>query len=349
MAEVESGGYILAGGLTPAQVSEAAERVCARALAGGLARDLARVRARARDLALTHTRALTRDLAGDLASARAHVRDLTRASDLASVHQLARDLDRALAPAHIRARDLARAYDLDHALAAHTRARTIASALVSVGDLASDLTRVLEHTHGHARFHASVRELVRTLDGARARAYVLTRAHAASLDHTPGLALDLGFDLDHDVTGDRDRASTLALARARDCARTRASALDLDRAHNVALSLGFTLTLSRNYEAILTKLSHLSDPELTPVSDFLRGCSWYAILRRVTDLWASLPESTPARRPGDTPDQQAQETWALIDNSLDLYVDLALLEARIKGELPATEGIRLVRERQRAA
>ena len=35
----------------------------------------------------------------------------------------------------------------------------------------------------------------------------------------------------------------------------------------------------------------------------------------------------------------------LMNDYLDLYVDLCIWEARVKGDLPAWEGIRIIRER----
>jgi hypothetical protein len=42
-----------------------------------------------------------------------------------------------------------------------------------------------------------------------------------------------------------------------------------------------------------------------------------------------------------------EDIWHLVDGCFSLYLDFAILEERIQGNLPAFEGIRIVKERKR--
>ena len=264
------------------------------------------------------------DIAGDLASARgcASAGDLARA--LASAGDLALALDRASALAS--ASDLARAGALASALA-----RDLARACSLYHDLDLDLDR----TSALARALASVLDLARA--GSFARDLALSRTG----DLARALALDRTSDLD------LARVLSRAGARARDLARdlARARARDLDRALALALVSALTLALA----SALTRIDILArkypiDIRITLL--LVRTLIYSRALERVL----SYPVSTPSRRWWLGPVQRKSTDWTdegrrwSIYFALKLYVDLLIIEGRKVRQLPAWEGILLVKE-----
>ncbi|MBI3249183.1 MAG: NACHT domain-containing protein [Deltaproteobacteria bacterium] len=151
-------------------------------------------------------------------------------------------------------------------------------------------------------------------------------------DHAHALDLFRARDLALDRT--RDRA--LALAFALDFARARDRARDftLDFARALARDRDFTRALARDRARIgvLAVAARLAYAAQAP--------SFRSLLPWVKRLlfWRS-PDLTSRR-----------EKWQSLANDwLDAYASLVILEERSQGNLPAFEGIRLVKERKRAA
>ena len=270
------------------------------------ARDLDRAHAQALDLA----RARARDLDLDPDLARARTLDLARAR----ARPRARDLDRihALARARICARDPDLDRALDRALAL-ARDLALARARVRNLDFARNLARDL--AHAQARDLALARALDRALDFTRTRDLDLARDLARDLD------LARAFDFDPARALDFNLARDLDLAHARDLALDRARALALDLARTLPLTSESLSTL-RSLCCILIFLWALKIDR-----DFNPKPTWYK------RLW-------PKRTEADfTHDEQR------LDATLDLYAFSLLIDERRKGNLPAWEGIRIVRER----
>ena len=272
------------------------------------------------------------DIAGDLALARDCASALARAGDLAlalaSAGDLALALDRASALAS--ASDLARAGALASALA---------SDLARAGSLYHDLDRDLDRTSALARALASVLDLARA--SSLVRDLALTRAgdlaHALALDRASDLAL----------ASDLARAGALARDLASDLERTRAR--DLDR----ALALALASALASALTSALTRIDILArkypiDIRITLL--LVRTLIYSRALERVL----SYPVSTPSRRWWLGPVQRKSTDWTdegrrwSIYFALKLYVDLLIIEGRRVRQLPAWEGILLVKESKQA-
>jgi hypothetical protein len=225
-------------------------------------------------------------------------------------------------------RALTRALDLDRDL---DLARARAQALSPDLDLA--------HALGLTRAFDLVRALAD--DRALARAMVLVRALAVARNRVR----DLARDLDRELELDLDLALAQAIALDLDLARL----LDFDLARDRDLGLARDLVLARNPGQILDLVRDLKI-ELPDVAGFLR---WYirlvALVTAAELLLPLLPEQPQiweARfRAGDEDALAArEELQRMVDNYLDLYVDFVILEERVQGNLPAFEGIRIVRE-----
>jgi len=120
--------------------------------------------------------------------------------------------------------------------------------------------------------------------------------------------LNLALAPDRVFDRDRARARAFALARARDLALNPDRALALDRAFALDLALDRTLTYREELSS-------------------RKG------LRRLFLF-------------GHTKIREEDEIQLLINDLLDISMDLVMLEKRIQGELPACEGILVVRERK---
>ncbi|MCB1920169.1 MAG: SUMF1/EgtB/PvdO family nonheme iron enzyme [Candidatus Competibacteraceae bacterium] len=226
----------------------------------------------------------------------------------------ARDLDRAHAQALDLARARARDLDLDPDLA---RARTLDLARARALPRARDLDRI--HALARARICARDPDLDRALD--RALDFTRTRDLDLARDLARDLDLARAFDFDPARALDFNLARDLDLAHARDLALDRARALALDLARTLPLTSESLSTL-RSLCCILIFLWALKIDR-----DFNPKPTWYK------RLW-------PKRTEADfTHDEQR------LDATLDLYAFSLLIDERRKGNLPAWEGIRIVRER----
>jgi hypothetical protein len=85
------------------------------------------------------------------------------------------------------------------------------------------------------------------------------------------------------------------------------------------------------------------------VADFLRWYVRLSALLTVVHLTVDLlkrSKSSSVNQNGFGGDQAGEaEVKRLVDEYLDLYVDFVILEERVQGNLPAVEGIRIVKER----
>ncbi len=215
-------------------------------------------------------------------------------------------------------------------------------------DRARDLDRA--HDRAHDRARARALDLGSDLDLARARVRDLARDlaldRALDLDRARDRARALDRDLDRDRVLAHDRALARALDlnldRARDLARDRVLALDLDLARDLARDL--KLALARNGDQIPGHHSNQRER-----ADFLRWCLRLCALVLAIELRPlvlSQPPSLIERLRRELSQSQVRDTRRrLYHTCLDWYTDLAILEERIQGNLPAFEGIRIVKER----
>ncbi len=229
---------------------------------------------------------------------------------------LARDLSRSLARDLTLARDLANGPNL-------SLARDL------IRDLTNDLTRNNTIPHNLSLDLARARDLVLVLD--RACKYTSALNTVGANDYTGALASAnasaLTYDLVRDLNLAHDLASALAriytlnhaLARARDLTLNRDR--DLVRTLNLTLNrdLARTLNLEHDRDFVRDLIYHQEDQfsqrEKGQVFRFIR-------IRRIEE----------------------DETQPLIESLLDIYLDLVILGKRIREELPACEGILIVRE-----
>lgn len=179
----------------------------------------------------------------------------------------------------------------------------------------------------------------------RARDYV----HARDWDSD----LDPAFDLALDDARARARARDLArafeldleLELAGDLALARDLASALDQAHALATSpdsfagvFALINALDRNLDHARSFLGDSGeDVQLEGVLEFVR---WYLRVNLLVIAAALLEMWQETRTRSDQ-----KQLQFLIESCLDLCTALVILEARIKGELPAFEGICVVRER----
>lgn len=337
-------------------------------------------RTRARKLTLDLTldidhdldRSLAGSLDGDRDLALALAFELARHDDLGRARALALELSRALTHALDRTfdfdrnlgRDLARALDLDRALA---RALNLALNLdlVLTLNLAEELNRDLERA----------RTLVTNLE--RARTNALDRALARALARARTYAINQALELNQDNKLTGEIPLSQAINRALDCYFNTDIQLDNDINSMINLervvkrSTSRAQTLNDKVEKILFHETGVNNPspegnrskfsffrqfinKAIPKKDaeFLR---WYArfVAWLVTEALLNIlrqqqkPRSfldVLLRRESNL--QWEEEAQRLAEGYFELYLDLATLEERIEGHLPAYEGIRIVKERK---
>jgi hypothetical protein len=179
-------------------------------------------------------------------------------------------------------------------------------------------------TKNHTRDHVLARDL--NLNRVLDRAHVRTLARALDLDCVLAGALardlDLAFDLAFDLARARDLAH--AHARARALARALAHARDLDRAH------------ARTY-------STESISEIRPQLFLLAGV-WHSLSRSCESNLRGLQAFNLRQR-----SRYQRLSRVSIENRdavLQIYALFVLLELRRTGEMPAWEGIRIVRDKR---
>jgi energy-coupling factor transporter ATP-binding protein EcfA2 len=349
------------------------------ALSSVIDRTIALGRARSRtlglDLARVHTFAtlggqfLDHDLVSDLASAvdRAKDRTVDRAIDRILNSVASRDLARARTSASSLSRLSDDARDL-LTVVDRARARAADSARIHTGgphpvrDLARHLARELAHAgdlaHGLSRDLADRvdRALVRARDRARSSDLARTMDLSAAIDRAHNLALARIVELagagDFGVAA--DQATTLALDL--DLARARTSDLvsslpaaqepgDVDVTGALAdastavrdMALAFSLAGDLDADiAIAGALARACDqmPAISgDLADLARSWRWHVRLQTLA-LTVRLAYQSPGKG-----------TQQMAEACLNLYVDMAILEGRIRGDLDACEGIRLMRER----
>ncbi len=197
--------------------------------------------------------------------------------------------------------------------------------------------------------------------------------HDYNLDHDLDLTLasDLVYDGARGYDQDRDRPFAIALAlvrthdlvreRARDLARAHNlihnlaldNALDFDRileldhAHNRAFDHTYELIRDRKPPALLANVQS-SGADWIEIAALVRWYIRLLALLAAVDLEEYMPAEPPllARLAGSNKIRaRREEIQKSVAAYMGLYADLAILEARIAGKLPAFEGIRLVKER----
>ena len=347
------------------------------ALAGVIDRAITLGRARPHtmglDLARVHTLAtlseqfLDRDLVGDLASAvdRARDRTMDRAIDRMLDSVASRDLARARTGASSLSRLSDDARDL-LTIVDRIRARAADGARIHTGgphpmrDLARHLARELAGAGDLA--HGLARDLADRSDGALLRA----RDRARNSDLARAIDLPAAIDRAHDLAlarivelagaGDygvaADQATTLALdldlahARASDLVNSLSAAQEPGAVvHALAdasaavrdMALAFSLAGDLDGDvAIAGALARASDqmPAISgEVREIARSWRWHVRLQTLA-LAVRLAYQSPGKG-----------TQQIADACLSIYVDMAILEGRIRGDLDAFEGIRIMRER----
>lgn len=167
-----------------------------------------------------------------------------------------------------------------------------------------------------------------------------------ALDRDRALALALALDLALTLDRDRDRDLALALAldraRARDLALTRALArdldrdLDLDRDRARALDRALDRARARARDRFFTSEDLSALRSLCCILIFLWALDSHSNPKLVwyKRLWSKQTEADSTRGI-----EQG------LDTALSLYAFFLLIDERRKGNLPAWESIRIVRER----
>ncbi len=195
-------------------------------------------------------------------------------------------------------------------------------------------------------------DLDNTRDLGLIRAVALAREldieRALAFDHDLALYLTLSLNISLDRPLDLD--GSLALAAALDRDRDRVLALFLDEEHSqvleMALDHALALDLSLSLERALTRFS-ANQADAREEAAFLR---WYA--RFVTWLIteALLAILRQQQKKGFLPEfitqneEREGEVKHLAEEYFQLYIDLAILEERLEGNLPAFESIRVIKE-----
>jgi hypothetical protein len=308
------------------------EIACGRA--GALALDLDRKLDRAFVLGLQQalTIARTRDL--DLARERTIGRTLERARALDRVIQrtrvFARELTEALTP-HITE------------VPSYDQVRALADALALAEALALDLVVDLDRAHDFDRALAlaldrlpGLKDLNRThaIGRARALAHELNR----HLDRVRALDFELDFELDLTL----DRCLALARNRALDCNVD--LDLDFNFPHYIDLARDLDHIVDRACDRTLTSRSQPEDNEAlrqqVRSNALILSAALRSHLATQSRPWTLRLQSNRERGAVESRIQHLANAY------LDLYVKFFIQEARIAGELPAFEGLRLVRERQ---
>lgn len=320
---------------------------------------------RARAFAALGERLIDPDLANDLASAidRARDRVVDRAIDRVLGNVISLDLARAsevaarLSRSLDGARGLVDAIDQARACAARL-GQSGSGAIVRAADQARDLSRAVaqagDAAHGAARQLTerverglvragelaeksdlaealnlpTVIDRARTLSLARARDLAGVGDFGVASDQVGALALDLDLartrtsELATHVT--RESADSLIYA----LARTASAARDLSLAFSLANDLDSDVTIA----GVLSRASDQMPALSADYCELTRSWRWHV---RLQMLALAVRLYHQSNKP---------ENERLYNVCLGLYIDLAILEGRIQGSLPAYEGIRLVRE-----
>ncbi len=299
------------------------------------------------------------------AHAAAHNRSESRARTLAA--QLDLNLDVALTRIRLHSyqRSIARDVDIDLAYSMtrrgdqflniaialdHERASIIAQGIAHEAVLSERLAVLLDLDIGNDIQRAIARDLARNL--------------AHSLEMSSTLRLYQALERTYHATYTHDLTRTKALAHALDERLERAAARDfgatyadhLTRARTLAHT--FLLALERMLDRSRTTAA---DAQTSELDDVVRWSARICLFALASELLACVQAHQPRRR---NQQRHASATAAapvapaitravtaalqpLIEQCGDLYVDSAILEERIRGRLPAFEGICVVRERTR--
>jgi DNA polymerase III delta prime subunit len=194
-----------------------------------------------------------------------------------------------------------------------------------------DFDRVRNLDYFYNFVYALTLTLVRDLDHALDFSLALDRVRALALDHVR--ALDRALELIRTLEFDLHRARALDRARALE--------FDLDRARALARALEFDLAFARARARVFDRARAF---DLNSINDIRAIALYISIsflyLQEVHNLrsgWISRKLRFQKR--------DSQDLLLTTGRSyLDLYIDLVILEKRINGELPAFEGIRIVKE-----
>ncbi len=210
--------------------------------------------------------------------------------------------------------------------------KDLAFSIAYTRDLALDLDRDRDFVHD------LVLALERALTRTRDRALGVNLALDRDLVHDLDLALALAHDLScnyyslntysHDFDRDKAIGITLDIVLAR--------VLDLNRDLTVGLArvLDRTLVFARQGEPGVDTRQQVRSITLLLATSLLRYLAAQAKLSRLRVL------------PGRALRVDKSEIRRIANGYLELYVDFCILEARIEGNLPAFEGIRVVREQR---
>lgn len=159
------------------------------------------------------------------------------------------------------------------------------------------------------------------------------------LENTRELVRDSTDDFTRDLTRSAERARILgnAISIAHTRVNNRIPSWMLDSGFGDILNLNPGLTRDL-YRALRRYQAFIRDPiagrrsdDWLRLLDFLRWCIRLQSLIIATELLFE-----PARWPGRN----------IAESCVDLYIDFVILEERIRGNLPAFEGIRIVKERK---
>jgi hypothetical protein len=323
--------------LSPALfLADLGEQLCTHDLASDIASIADRSRERMLDRAIE--RILSSIITFDLRRSRANAGKLSRASSQA------RDVVLALDLARRRAEDFA---DIrpggPHPV--RSLARQLESEIAHASDLAHGLARDLagrvDRALGQVVARARAYDLARTIDLPTA----LDRARSLSLARAIDLASAGRFDVARDLI--TSLALNLDLAHARvhelvsslfhsEQAEDLLNALDRARAVVQELAMAFDLVgdLDRDTSIIRTLVRAGDQMPIvsSEYSEIARSWRWHV---RLQTLALAVRLYQPPRH----------EMRPLSEACLELYVDMAILEGRIHGDLAAYEGIRIVHQR----
>ena len=250
-----------------------------------------------------------------------HDHDQNFAFDLACARALAYALDRILN----------RNYNFD---LTRDRVLVLGSARTLTHTLDRALDRILDRDQARTLAFYSARDLTleRDLNSARELVSNLALKRNLNFDYTRVLDLDSVripvSDLELDLSRVRDFDFDLNLNRAfnLDCVRDLDFGRDLDRGLDLALKRG----QGRGAESVRMDLRL----HIRLVTLYLASV-WQAVIDSQKLTFAFSRHRN----------KQAAALLELRDTYLQLYKDIAILEGRIRGELSAFEGIRLIRER----
>jgi energy-coupling factor transporter ATP-binding protein EcfA2 len=221
--------------------------------------------------------------------------------------------------------------DLDYVLC---RSRILKSELDDALSISSAFNLELAHGHNDC-----------------ARAFDLDLVRAINLDRILHHTLDLSYELDS--TSDLYYARTDALAHplARTLNFDLARTAFLNPARDLCLGLKHTLEITRTLNINLSgvrPLARTPDRNLVELGQLLFRIDIYLVSETIYLLLNSIELSRPlTQRLTFNREHRSLENKLenIAKEYLEIYVDLAILEARKRGELPAFEGIRIVKER----